>query len=213
APRQFGEAIPHGLRGLHGNLLAHDAARQRGERIAAGLQAGFAELRNQPLHHAVLARQVTPRLVPVARGCQQDLRRDGVQDAASQVVPAGESFSTTPCASSSLRMRSASAKFFAFFAAARCSIKLSIVASSSFVPARKNSFGSPCNMPRHPPNAFSRPAACADLPRLTSAASSNSTATASGVAKSLSIAALNFAACGCAQSSSTFAGATSSNAV
>src|SRR6185369_17224172 len=213
APRQLGEPVPNRLRGLYGNLLAHDAARQCSERIAAGLQAGIAELRDQPLHHAVLAGQVTACFIPVAGRGEQDLGRNGAQDAASQVVPDGESLSTTPCASSSLRIRSASAKFFAFFAAARCWIKPSIVASSSAVPARKNSLGSPCRMPRHPPSAFSRPASCGDLPRLTSAASSNSTATASGVAKSLSIAALNFAAGGCDQSTCTSAGATRSSAV
>jgi hypothetical protein len=39
--RQPGELVPHGLRGLDRDLLPHDAARQRGEGVAAGLQAGI----------------------------------------------------------------------------------------------------------------------------------------------------------------------------
>ena len=80
-------------------------------------------------------------------------------------------------------------------------------------PACKNSLGARCSNPRQPPSALSSPAAAGDLPRLTSAASSNSTATASGVAKSLSMAALKRAAWGSLQSISTGAGATRSSAV
>jgi len=59
------EAVPDGLRGLDGNLLPHDAARQRAEGVAAGLQVGVAELRDQPFHHAVFLDQVLARVGPI----------------------------------------------------------------------------------------------------------------------------------------------------
>lgn len=77
----------------------------------------------------------------------------------------------------------------------------------------KETTGSPCNKPNTPPRPLSRPASAAERVRFTSLASSNSTATASGVPKSSSIAALNRAAAGWVQSMATSAGATRSSAV
>jgi hypothetical protein len=57
--------LPHALRRLHADLLADDAARQRGEGVAAALQAGLAELRDQLLHHPVALGQVLAGLFPV----------------------------------------------------------------------------------------------------------------------------------------------------
>src|SRR5213075_2208509 len=99
------------------------ASRQRGECIAPRLQAGVAKLRNQALHDPVFFRQIAADLFPISGRREHDLDGVGAQEAASQVVPVGESFSTMPLASRSLRMRSASAKFFAAFAAARASIQ------------------------------------------------------------------------------------------
>jgi hypothetical protein len=48
------QTVPHRLRRLDRDLLAHDAARQRGEGVAARLQAGVAKLRDQALHDPVL---------------------------------------------------------------------------------------------------------------------------------------------------------------
>ena len=62
----------------------------------------LAELRDQLLHHAVAPRQVLAGLVPVvgrdARGGRRGHGVAGPGQAFTQVVPCGESFSTTPCA-------------------------------------------------------------------------------------------------------------------
>ena len=59
------DALPDRLRGTHGNLLADDRTRERGERIVAIDQMHGPELRNQFLEDAVALDEIGARLVPV----------------------------------------------------------------------------------------------------------------------------------------------------
>ena len=105
-----GEAVPHGLRRLDRDLLADDRARQRGEGVAAALQAAVAELRDQ---------LASSRGRACARCLQASSQYSGVTSGrrawqrslklrpSPRWCPAAVSFSTMPCASSSSRMRSA----------------------------------------------------------------------------------------------------------
>ena len=66
--RKQREPVPHRLRCLDRNLLAHNAARQGDKGVPARLQAGVAKLRNQAPHDPVFFDQVLARVLPVVRG-------------------------------------------------------------------------------------------------------------------------------------------------
>ena len=75
---------------------------------------------------------------------------------ALDAVPAGESFSTMPCAASSSRMRSASAKSRACLAAARAAMRCWMALSSKPAPPPcRKPRGACCSTPRMPPSALS----------------------------------------------------------
>ena len=122
------EAPPHRIGRLHRDLLADDRPRQRAERVAARREGDARMLGDDPGHRRVRLRERALRAAPVGRaGGSVHTRR--------QVVPPGPSSRTTPSAVSAARMRSASAKFLAFLAAARSAISASIRAASSSSPA------------------------------------------------------------------------------
>src|SRR3974377_2028734 len=82
--------------------------------------------------------------------------------AISQVVPSFESFSTTPMAASSSRIRSDSLKFLALRAAVRASMRLMTLASSMTRDAGRNEFHAEadiCSRPSKRPLAFRQAAA------------------------------------------------------
>ena len=85
------------------------------------------------------------------------LRPPSTSQARRQIVPWGVSSSATPSASSSARMRSASAKFFAFLASIRAAIRASMAAESSSAPSAppcRNAWGT---CPRRPSWRFLPP--------------------------------------------------------
>ena len=195
-----GETVPHRLRGLHRDLLADDRARQRGEGIAAALQAALAELRDELAHHAVApatgacrrrpssrgwspAWRASPAVSPSPRWCPG--RRVLQHDALAQPAPGG-------CGRPA-RSRAPSWPARALRCAARWRLR------PAPLPACRKARGACCSTPSVAAQTLEqrgglRPSACGSA----SPARSNSTATATGVLKSSFIAARKAAACGCA---------------
>ncbi len=141
------------------------------------------------------------------------------------VTPPGLSSSTMPASSSSLRMRSASAKFFDLLAAARAAMSSSIVfvqrspgrvvrrvSGSDDLTGRAGRtiaaaslaemHGILLQQPQHAAQRLQRAASAGERDRFSSFAISNNTAIASGVLKSSSIASLKRCARGSLQSMS-----------
>src|SRR5438552_13966952 len=139
----------------------------------------IAKLRDQLLHDAVAFHQLVLGLLPIFRDAELDQFNIFAHARRHSVTPSGLSSRMMPSASNAARIRSDSAKFFAFLAALRAAISASMsgppAAAPVAVPCR-NCSGARSRMPIVAASALSWRASTADFVLLISLARSNSTA-------------------------------------
>ena len=200
---QRDEAVPDRLRRLDRDLLADDRARQRREGVAAAFEPAVAEARDELLHHPVALDQVLAGVVPeVGDEVRRGMRGRHGQPF-TQVVPCARVLEDDAVRRELVADRVGAREVARPLGRGA---RLDALGDARLVEARRPPAGR-----RAAPAAARRasrrgPSAARRRPRLrprfTSAASSNSTATAIGVLKSSFIAARNAAARGSLQSTS-----------
>jgi len=190
------EASPHRVGRLNRDLLPDDRARQSGKRIAARPKRDTRMRLDDAPDRGIALRERASRTRPVRwSGCKSHLLSPPSR--ARRAVLEHDTFGRE-CGADAVGL----GEILCFLGGGTLGDQC---VDASAVVARRTAqelVGRALQQASTPPSAFSCAAAAADLPRLTSPASSNSTDTASAVLRSSSIAAANRCACGSLQSTS-----------